>query len=29
MAAWEYTKNSVHIVATVKDNEWKAVAAAA
>jgi DNA-binding transcriptional regulator YiaG len=29
MAAWEYTKNSVHIVATVKDNKWKAVTAAA
>ncbi len=27
MAAWEYTKNSAHIVATVKDNKWKAVAA--
>ncbi len=27
MAAWQYTKNSVHIVATVKDNRWKAVAA--
>ena len=29
MAAWEYTKNSVHIIATVKNNKWKAVAAAA
>jgi DNA-binding transcriptional regulator YiaG len=29
MAAWEYTKNSRRIVATVKDNEWKAVATAA
>jgi putative zinc finger/helix-turn-helix YgiT family protein len=27
MAAWEYTKNTVRIVATVKNNEWKAVAA--
>lgn len=27
LAAWEYTKNPVHIVATVKDNEWEAVAA--
>ena len=25
MAAWEYTKNSVHIVATIEDNKWKAV----
>ena len=29
MAAWEYTKNSVHIVATVEDKKWKAVTTAA